>query len=189
MTTRPTGDREISKFLSYVLRHRPAAIGLELDAAGWADVDALIESAGRDGRRITRADLERVVRECDKQRFTLSDDGTRIRANQGHSVPVELGLESAAPPEVLYHGTVGRFLAGIRAQGLLKGQRHHVHLSLDVTTAETVGRRRGVPVIIKVAAGTMHRAGHEFYQSANGVWLTDHVPPEFLTIPPGAALT
>jgi putative RNA 2'-phosphotransferase len=184
MTTHEINDRRVSKFLSYVLRHRPEAIGLELDAAGWADVDLLIESAGRDGRRLTRADIERVVRDNDKQRFTLSDDGTRIRANQGHSVPVELGLEPAVPPTVLYHGTVGQFLESIRAKGLLKGRRHHVHLSSDVPTAQVVGRRRGVPIILAVAAGLMHQAGHAFYRSANGVWLTDHVPPEFLTVPP-----
>jgi putative RNA 2'-phosphotransferase len=129
---------------------------------------------------MTRAELEEIVATSEKKRFALSADGRRIRANQGHSVDVDLNLQPIAPPELLYHGTVAKFLPSIRAQGLLKGQRHHVHLSADRATAETVGERRGVPIVLTVRSADMVRAGHLFYRSENGVWLTDHVPPPFL---------
>jgi putative RNA 2'-phosphotransferase len=178
-----TMDRALvgtSKFLSKVLRHAPESVGLRLDEAGWAEVDALLAAAARAGVALDRSTLERVVRENDKGRFALSDDGRRIRASQGHSVPVELGLEPREPPEVLYHGTAERNLESIRREGLRPGRRTHVHLSADEATALAVGRRHGRPVVLRVAAGRMHRAGHAFYRSDNGVWLTAAVPPDGL---------
>lgn len=169
-----------SKFLSLVLRHHPERIGLSLDPNGWVDIDELLEAARRAGARLDRELLERVVRENDKRRFTISDDGMRIRANQGHSVEVDLELQPVEPPELLYHGTVARFLTSIRSHGLRRGSRQHVHLSPDQRTATTVGRRRGEPIVLTVRAGEMHRMGMLFYRSANGVWLTDGVPARFI---------
>jgi putative RNA 2'-phosphotransferase len=171
-----------SKFLSLILRHKPETIGLTMDSAGWAAVEELLEACEQHEVPLSREELEAVVATNDKQRFAYSEDGRRIRANQGHSVKVELGYQPDEPPEFLYHGTVERFLPSIRAKGLLKGQRHHVHLSPDITTAAKVGRRRGQPVILTVSSGQMYRAGYLFNQSANGIWLTDHVPPQYLGI-------
>lgn len=176
----PRATTRISKFLSYVLRHRPDSIGLELDDAGWVEVEALLRQSQASGTAITRAELEEVVATSPKRRFALSEDGLRIRASQGHSVEVELGYEPATPPEQLFHGTVAGALESIRAQGLLRMERHHVHLSPDRATASNVGQRRGAPIILTVRAGQMHRAGFVFYVSDNGVWLTEHVPPEFV---------
>lgn len=173
----------VSKFLSRVLRHDPGRIGIVLDAAGWTEVAALLEAARAHGVELSRAELEELVATSDKQRFALSDDGLRIRANQGHSVEVELELPPAAPPECLFHGTVAAFLPSIRAAGLIRGKRHHVHLSADRETATRVGARRGRPVVLVVHAAAMAAAGHTFYCSANGVWLVDAVPPEFLEFP------
>lgn len=173
-----------SRWMSKVLRHAPESAGLRLDEAGWVDVDALLAAAARAGMTLDRPTLDRVVRENDKQRFALSPDGRRIRASQGHSVNVELGLEPQAPPEVLYHGTAERSLESIRGGGLRPGTRTHVHLSADEETALAVGRRHGRPVVLRVLAGRMHAAGHAFYRSDNGVWLTDAVPPEHLELPP-----
>ena len=170
----------ISKFLSLVLRHDPSRIGITLDEAGWTDVDALLAACATHGVTITRAQLDELVATSDKQRYALSEDGTRIRANQGHSVQVSLGLPPTPPPETLYHGTVEAALPGIRAQGLVKGSRHDVHLSADLDTATKVGGRRGKPVILTIRAGAMADAGHVFYRSENGVWLTEHVPPDFI---------
>jgi len=172
----------ISKYLSLVLRHKPDAAGVTLDAEGWVDVEDLLAGAARHGRSFTRAELEEVVQTSDKQRFALSPDAQRIRANQGHSVSVELGLESEMPPEVLYHGTVERFLESIMTMGLEKGSRQHVHLSLDVETANRVGSRRGEPVILQIAAASMHADGFRFFCSANGVWLTERVPPQYISL-------
>lgn len=172
----------ISKFLSLVLRHEPARAGLTLDSAGWVEVDDLLQGCAKAGHSLTRDQLAAIVAQSDKQRFAFSEDGRRIRANQGHSVAIELEYKSVVPPDVLYHGTADRFLASIQTSGLRKAARHHVHLSSELKTAVEVGRRHGRPVVLAVAAGAMHRAGHAFYVSANGVWLTDSVPPEFLTV-------
>ena len=172
----------ISKFLSLVLRHRPEKVGIHLDPAGWVDIAALLQACAR-VFPITQAELETVVAENDKQRFELSDDRNRIRASQGHSISVELGYEPSEPPEMLYHGTPQRNVGAIGGQGLRKGRRHHVHLSSDPDTATKVGSRRGTPVVIRVLAGNMHRAGYVFFRSTNGVWLTDHVPREYLVFP------
>jgi putative RNA 2'-phosphotransferase len=169
-----------SKFLSFVLRHRPERIGLALDDQGWAFIDDLIACAAANGRALDRALIEEVVATNDKQRFALSDDGLRIRASQGHSIDVELGLEPRLPPASLFHGTADRFLGSIRRHGLIRGRRHHVHLSADRDTALRVGSRHGQPVILIVDAAGMHAAGHAFFLSANGVWLTESVPPAFL---------
>jgi putative RNA 2'-phosphotransferase len=172
-----------SRFLSLVLRHDPARIGVTLDEAGWVDVDALLDAAARAGKPIDRALLERIVAENDKRRFAFSADGTRIRASQGHSVRVELGLEPRTPPDVLFHGTATRFLDSIRRQGLLPGSRTHVHLSADEATAASVGRRHGAPAVLPVDARGMHGAGHAFFRAENGVWLTSAVPAEYLRFP------
>ncbi len=179
-------SRHASKFLSLVLRHQPELVGITLDEAGWTDVDGLLAACATRGVRLTRDELIALVAGSDKQRFALSADGTQIRANQGHSVTVELGLPDATPPARLYHGTYPGAVASIRAQGLIKGARHAVHLAADTTTASKVGMRRGAPVILIVDAAAMAAAGHRFQVSANAVWLTEHVPPAFLTFPSGA---
>ena len=179
----PRDTKKLSKFLSYVLRHQPGSIGLTLDAQGWAAVDELLAAAARHGDAITREELDEVVETNDKKRFAVSEDGTRIRASQGHSVEIELGYRPVTPPEVLYHGTTPKFLEAIRRDGLKRMNRHHVHLSSDRETATNVGSRRGKPVILEVATGEMARAGKLFYLSENGVWLTDDVPPAYLTFP------
>lgn len=176
-------SKHASKFLSLVLRHQPELIGLVLDDAGWTEVDALLAGCATQGVRLTRDELGALVAGSDKQRFALSADGQRSRANQGHSIDVELGLPDATPPARLYHGTYPGAVASIRAQGLLKGARHAVHLAADTTTASKVGMRRGAPVILVVRADEMVAAGHRFQVSANGVWLTEHVPPRFLDVP------
>jgi putative RNA 2'-phosphotransferase len=168
----------VSKFLSRHLRHRPADIGLTLDDGGWVDVDELLQACHQAGLQISRADLDHVVATNNKQRFSLV--GNRIRANQGHSVQVDLGLETRTPPELLYHGTIAANLPAIRAEGLRPMQRHDVHLSSDVDTAERVGSRRGKPVVLTVQAEPMHAEGYEFRLSENGVWLVAEVPPRFL---------
>ena len=170
----------LSKFLSLVLRHEPGAIGIELDRQGWADVDELVARCAAHGTPITREVLETLVATSPKRRFALSEDGRRVRASQGHSIDVELGYEPATPPETLYHGTVETILDAIRDEGLRRMERHHVHLSADLETATIVGRRRGRAVVLRVDAGRMHRDGHAFFVSANGVWLTEHVPPAYL---------
>ncbi|PNE36409.1 RNA 2'-phosphotransferase [Streptomyces noursei] len=171
----------ISKYLAKHLRHEPERIGIVLDAQGWASVAALLDAAERHGFPFSRAELEAVVADNDKQRYTLENG--RIRANQGHSVRVDLGLPPAVPPGFLFHGTVARSVAAIREEGLRPMSRLAVHLSPDRETASRVGARRGKPVVLTVDAGAMHRAGHVFRVSANGVWLTGHVPPEFLRFP------
>lgn len=174
--------KKISKSLSYVLRHQPQAIGVELQPAGWIDVNELLIAFARDGKMYTRAMIDEVVSMNDKQRFEFSADGTQIRARQGHSVDIELGYEPAVPPDVLYHGTALRFLESILSQGLLKAKRHHVHLSTDKQTMLAVAQRHGKPVLLAIDAKTMVADGHEFFITGNEVWLTDHVPPQYLTV-------
>ena len=170
----------LSKFLSFVLRHQPEVVGLSLDAAGWVEVDALLRACAEHGRRMSPEDLAEVVRENDKQRFAFSEDGRRIRASQGHSTDVALGYAEAEPPEVLFHGTVARSLPSIRDKGLTRMKRNHVHLSPDEATAKSVGGRRGRPVVLRVRAREMRAAGHVFYRTDNGVWLTEAVPSAFI---------
>ena len=175
-------DKTVSKFLSLVLRHQPETAGLELDPAGWICIDALIAGAATAGTEMTRDDLDRIVRESDKQRFTISTDGQRIRAAQGHSVEVDLGLIPVVPPEVLFHGTAERNVQAILGEGLKPQSRQHVHLSPDAETARKVGARHGKPVILTVAARAAHDAGQTFWQAENGVWLTGLLPPEYLDL-------
>ncbi|TYK48167.1 RNA 2'-phosphotransferase [Actinomadura decatromicini] len=170
---------KISKYLAKHLRHRPERIGLTLDAEGWADVADLLAAAARHSFPITRAELEFVVDANDKKRYEL--DGDRIRAVQGHSIPVDLKLPPAAPPQFLFHGTVRRSVPSILRDGLRPMGRHAVHLSPDRETARRVGARRGEPVVLVVDAGRMAAAGHEFRVSVNGVWLAESVPPEYLS--------
>jgi putative RNA 2'-phosphotransferase len=175
--------KKTSKFLSLVLRHQPERIGIELDESGWVRIDTLLSAMDDHGRPLTRETLQFVVDNNDKQRFSISPDGTRIRANQGHSVEVDLGYEPSIPPEILYHGTPRQFVELIRRDGLHKMRRHHVHLHEEIATATAVGNRRGKAVLLKVRAQAMHAAGHVFYVTANHVWLTDYVPSEFIEIP------
>lgn len=171
----------ISKFLSLILRHKPETIGLTLDAEGWAEIADLLTRANAHGKSISQDYLHQIVRECNKQRFTLSADGTRIRAAQGHSAKeVAISYTPTTPPAILFHGTASRFLDSIKQQGLLPGSRHYVHLSQDEVTAQQVGGRHGKAVILIVQAANMHAAGHEFYLAENGVWLTATVPVAFL---------
>jgi putative RNA 2'-phosphotransferase len=173
---------KISRFLSMVLRHKPQVVGPTLDAGGWAAVDDLISGAQRARVPLTPELLKQIVAQDDKQRYAFSADGLRIRASQGHSIPVDLGLEPVPPPDRLYHGTARRFLDSIRQHGLIAKGRQYVHLSADEVTAIKVGRRHGEPIVLVVNAGQMRQAGLKFYRSANGVWLTDRVPVEYLEI-------
>jgi putative RNA 2'-phosphotransferase len=170
----------VSKFLAKHLRHAPEALGLTLQPGGWVSVDDLLAASQRAGFRITYDELIESVETNDKKRFSFDGTGDLIRANQGHSVEVDLQLEESQPPDVLYHGTVERFLASIMTEGLKKGKRHHVHLSRDTETARKVGARRGQPIILQVDAAKMHHQGFKFFVSANGVWLTETVPVVFL---------
>lgn len=172
--------KSVSKFLSLVLRHSPEKIGLKLDENGWADVNELIEKCTKKGNRLDAELLDYVVENNDKKRFAYNDDKTKIRASQGHSISVELNLAETEPLEYLYHGTVGKFMENIRKEGLKKMSRQHVHLSKDKETATKVGSRRGVPQILTVRSGAMHRDGFKFYLSENNVWLTDEVPPKYI---------
>jgi len=176
--------RRVSKFLSLVLRHQPARAGLQLDAQGWVDIGELLAGiAAHTDLVVDRGLLREVVETNDKQRFAISDDGARIRANQGHSIAVDLELPECTPPAELFHGTATRFLPAIEQAGLLPGTRHDVHLSADRDTARRVGRRHGAPVVLTVQAAAMVAAGRRFRRSANGVWLAPHVPPQFLVFP------
>ncbi|MEV1009315.1 RNA 2'-phosphotransferase [Streptomyces sp. NPDC049881] len=172
----------VSKYLSRHLRHDPGRIGITLGPQGWTSVPALLDAARRHGFPVTPAELAEVVATDDKRRYALDGTGAaqRIRASQGHTVAVDLGLPPADPPAYLFHGTTARFLPAIRAEGLRPMARHHVHLSPDRATATRVGARRGRPVVLTVDSGAMHRDGHVFRLSDNGVWLADAVPPAYL---------
>ncbi|MGN6643925.1 MAG: RNA 2'-phosphotransferase [Verrucomicrobiota bacterium] len=169
-----------SKLLSLILRHEPERVGLKLNHAGWIGVQELLDAVNRHGTPLSLDDLKHVVATSDKKRFAFSDDGKLIRANQGHSVEVDLQYPPKAPPEILYHGTAVRFLHGIRKDGLQRMERHDVHLSAETKVTLQVGGRHGKPVLLIIRAGDMHRAGHVFRCSTNGVWLVSHVPPEFI---------
>ena len=172
-------DVKLGRFLSLVLRHDPHAAGITLDEHGWADVNELLAGVNRTGRKIDRVTLERIVRENNKQRYSFNGDGTKIRANQGHSLQVDVELKAAQPPKYLYHGTASRFLPTIQKEGIRKMSRQHVHLSGDFETAMAVGKRHGIPVVITIDAGAMARDGVAFYRSENGVWLCGHVEPKY----------
>lgn len=171
---------KLSKFLSYVLRHHPQAIDLEMDRQGWVDVAELLDKIQKQGKNLTFSLLEQIVASDSKQRYAFNADKTRIRANQGHSISVDLSLTAIEPPAVLYHGTAERNISSIKSQGLLSQNRHHVHLSEEESTAVQVGSRYGKPVVLFILASTMHDDGYIFYRSENGVWLTDFVPVEYI---------
>ena len=172
-----------SKFLSLVLRHEPERVGLKLGDAGWVGVKELLEAVNRHGISLRFDQLKHVVATSDKKRFAFSEDGLRIRASQGHSVEVDLQYPPQMPPETLYHGTAMRFLDSIRLNGLQKMERHDVHLSAETKLTVQVGSRHGKPALLTIRAGDMHKAGFAFRCSANGVWLVDHVPPQFIQFP------
>lgn len=171
---------KLSIFVSLVLRHKPDAAGIALDEHGWANVDELIDGINNTGRKIDMEVLEEIVRTDDKQRYSFNKDRTLIRANQGHSIPVDVELREQKPPEFLYHGTADRFIKAIMIEGLKPMSRLYVHLSKDIETASKVGKRHGEPVILKVHSGQMYRAGIKFYLSENGVWLTENVDVKFI---------
>ncbi|MDF7758537.1 RNA 2'-phosphotransferase [Kosakonia cowanii] len=172
---------DTSKFLSYVLRHKPEAIELTLDKEGWAVIDELILRAGNKGYALDKDLIFDVVESSEKKRFMISEDGLRIRAAQGHSTQqVNITYAEKTPPDVLYHGTATRFIAQIREQGLLPLSRQYVHISSDEATAIQVGQRYGKPVLLKIKAVDMYKKGFKFYQADNGVWLTEHVPYEYI---------
>ena len=172
-----------SKFLSLILRHESEKVGLTLGEAGWVGVNELLEAVSRHGTPLTLDLLKHIVTTSDKKRFAFSEDGQRIRASQGHSVEVDLQYPPQTPPEVLYHGTATRILDGLRKEGLQRMGRHDVHLSAETKVTIQVGGRHGKPVLLTIRAGEMHRAGFVFRCSANGVWLVNHVPPQFIEFP------
>jgi putative RNA 2'-phosphotransferase len=172
----------MSSFISLHLRHEPEKLGLVLEPGGWVTVADILAGCARRGKPLARAELDEIVRTDGKQRFSFDESGERIRANQGHSTSVDLQLEPAHPPAVLFHGTASRNVDSIRRHGLRKMARHHVHLSFDIAAARTVGGRHGKPVVFEVDAAGMKHRGYSFYRSVNGVWLTDEVPPEFLRL-------
>jgi len=172
-----------SKFLSLILRHEPERVGLALGEGGWVGVDELLKCVNSHGLTLTLDQLKHIVATSDKKRFAFSEDGLRIRASQGHSIEVDLQYPPQPPPETLYHGTAVRFLDSIRQNGLQKMERHDVHLSAETKVTVQVGSRHGKPALLTIRAGDMHRAGFVFRCSANGVWLVDHVPPQFIEFP------
>lgn len=171
---------KVSKFLSLVLRHKPEVIKMQLDINGWADVNDLIVKSQQAGVDLNFETLVDIVDTSEKARFAFNESRNRIRANQGHSLTVDLEFSPVEPPEILYHGTATRFVSSIMETGLRKGERHHVHLSKDLATALSVGKRHGKPHIWKVFSGLMYKAGFQFYISKNGVWLTENVPVTYL---------
>lgn len=176
------GDEKLGRFISMVLRHKPESIGIVLDEHGYADVKELLKAMNEKGKSIDMAILERIVAKNDKKRYSFNQDHTKIRANQGHSIAVDLQLQQKIPPKILYHGTATRFLESIQKRGLLKMSRQYVHLSKDIQTAVKVGQRHGKVVVLNVDAEKMVKDGYCFYLSDNGVWLCEKVPYQYLSI-------
>ena len=173
-------NKEISQFISLILRHRPDVIGIELDAHGWANVNEMIDGISKNYSGFSWNELKNIVETDSKQRYSFNDDHTMIRANQGHSIPVDLDLSPIKPPSVLYHGTGEKYVGSIDAQGLKHKSRQYVHLSSDIDTAISIGKRHGEPIVYEVDCEGMFDSGYEFYISANGVWLTKFVPDRYL---------
>lgn len=171
---------ETSKFLSFILRHKPETIGLKLSDSGWVKIEDLIDAARKNGRMINKELIDEVVKTNDKQRFTYSSDGLYIRANQGHSIQIDLDLKAQVPPNILFHGTAEKFVDNIFKEGLLKMKRHHVHLHVSKDDARKVGERRGKPIILEIDSKSMYDDGLSFYLSKNGVWLTEYVSPQYI---------
>lgn len=177
--------KKLSIFLSLILRHKPETISLELDKNGWADVSELIEKMNLNGRKIDKNILEHIVDTDEKNRYSFNDDKTKIRANQGHSIDVDVELETAVPPEILYHGTASHFCINIMKTGIQRRSRNYVHLSLDAESAAKVGARHGKSVVLEILAAQMHNDKYVFYLSKNNVWLTETVPPEYIKFDEG----
>ncbi|EOY7134189.1 RNA 2'-phosphotransferase [Clostridioides difficile] len=173
---------KLSIFISLILRHKPETIGIKLDKYGYADVNELIEKINNTGRNINIEILEQIVKEDNKQRYSFNDDRSKIRANQGHSINVNVELRELEPPKYLYHGTATRFLDNIKNEGIIKQSRLYVHLSRDIDTAIKVGKRHGTPVILKINTGKMYENGYKFYLSENNVWLCEYIPFEYVEI-------
>ena len=172
----------IGKYLSLILRHKPETIGISLDEHGWGDVEEIIEGISRDYPEMKMALLEEIVETNNKKRYSFNEDKTLIRANQGHSIPVDVELEVMVPPDILYHGTGEKYVSSINVQGLIRKSRLYVHLSADLETAKKVGVRHGKPAIYVVDCKRMHQDGYVFYKSVNGVWLTEAVPVEYISL-------
>ncbi|RDI07007.1 RNA 2'-phosphotransferase [Flavobacterium sp. AG291] len=172
----------ISKFLSLVLRHKPETIGITLNENGWTSVALLLEKMNHEGKVIDLDILKFIVETNTKKRFAFNEDFSQIRASQGHSLNIELGYEPKQPPALLFHGTAVQNVAAILEHGLIKGKRHHVHLSTSTDTAKNVGSRYGKPVLLDIQAGQMHKDGYKFFISENNVWLTDNVPAHYITV-------
>lgn len=172
---------KISKRLSLILRHNPQSIGIQLDSSGWAKIDELLQALNSHGIQINHDILTQVVNDNPKKRFEFNASESQIRARQGHSLKVDLGYQPTTPPDKLYHGTPEKFLTSIFKQGLQKQQRHHVHMSEDIPLMLEVAKRRGVPSLLEINAGEMVKHGHHFFHTDNDVWLTDNIPPEFIT--------
>lgn len=172
--------QKVGRFISLILRHKPETIGITLDEHGWANVDELISGIANKHPEFNKEILEEIVRTDNKQRYSFNEDKTLIRANQGHSINVDVELEEKEPPECLYHGTGEKYISSIMWQGLVSKSRLYVHLSPDIKTAKVVGRRHGSEVVFRVSTGEMFRDGYKFYLSTNGVWLTKEVPVNYL---------
>lgn len=173
---------DLGPFISLILRHKPETIGLTMDPNGWVDVNELIEGINKTGKHIAREELNNIVETNNKRRYEYSEDGKRIRASQGHSVNVDSQPEEKTPPAVLYHGTAKQHLPNILKEGLLPQKRIHVHLSESIQTASQVGKRHGELVVLEIEAQDLYAKGHKFYKSANGVWLTNRIPVEYVTV-------
>lgn len=175
--------KKLSKFLSYILRHHPEAIGLQVDDHGWADLDELIEKVNSEGRNLDRDLIKEILEKSDKSRFILSEDENHIRAGYGHSIDVDLQLRPKTPPDLLYHGTAKRNTSSILEEGIQPGSRNFVHLSATRSEAKIVGSRHGRPIILEIKAKQMHETGYDFFQSESeaGIWLVSFVPVEFVT--------
>ncbi len=171
---------KLSKFISLILRHKPEEVGITLDEHGWANVEDLINGINNSGRKIDKDVLEEIVRTDNKQRYSFNEDKTKIRANQGHSIPVVIDFKELEPPDTLYHGTATKSIEGIHARGIKPMSRLYVHLSKDFETAKQVGSRHGECVVLIINAKRMYKDGVKFYLSENGVWLTEYVDPKYI---------
>ena len=171
----------LSKFIAYILRHNPSGVGIQLDKNGWANVAELIDGINKSGRKIDKTTLIQVVTEDEKMRFSFNADASKIRANQGHSIDVDIELDESSPPDTLYHGTATKYLNSIKQFGIQKRTRNYVHLSIDEYKAIKVGLRHGDPIVLTINSAAMYKDGYKFYLSANGVWLTDYVPVKYIT--------
>lgn len=172
----------LSKFISLILRHKPEVIGIKLDAQGYVDVKELIEKINNTGKNINIEILEQIVKEDNKQRYSFDEDRNKIRANQGHSINVDVELKELEPPKYLYHGTATRFLDNIKKEGIVRQSRLYVHLSNDINTAIKVGKRHGTPVVLEINTEEMYENGYKFYLSENNVWLCEHIPFKYVEI-------